>query len=96
MEYFVTDQEILRAIRLHTTAGEKMTKLDKIIYLADAIEDGRSYAGVLELRAVAMVDLDEALLLTIDKSIQYLIKRKNIVHPDTIMARNELILKLSD
>ena len=96
MEYFVTDQEILRAIRLHTTAGEKMTKLDKIIYLADAIEDGRSYAGVLELRAVAMVDLDEALLLTIDKSIQYLLKRKNIVHPDTIMARNELILKLSD
>ena len=43
-----------------------------------------------------MVDLDEALLLTIDKSIQYLLKRKNIVHPDTIMARNELILKLSD
>lgn len=92
-EYCITDQEILQAIRLHTTGGVNMSKLDKIIYLADAIEQGRCYPGVEEIRAYSQVDLDKAVLLTIDRSIQYLIKKKNILHPDTILARNELIIK---
>mgnify|MGYP003588770294 FL=1 len=92
-EYNITDQEILRAIRLHTTGGINMSKLDKIIYLADAIEVGRCYPGVEEIRECSQVDLDQAVLLTIDKSIQYVKKRRNILHPDTIIARNELILK---
>ena len=39
--YLVKNEEILSAIRYHTTGHPAMTELEKIIYLADYIEPGR-------------------------------------------------------
>lgn len=46
----ITDGNIIDAIACHTTAKPNMTPLDKLVYLADKIEDERDYAGADELR----------------------------------------------
>ena len=42
-DFGVTDQEILDAIAYHTTGRPNMTRLEKIIYVADKTEDTRPY-----------------------------------------------------
>lgn len=89
----VKDDYILNAIRYHTTGRENMTKLEKIIYLADYIEPNRIFKKVQEVREIAFGEnLDKALLLSIDNTINYIIERKQLLHIDTIKARNYLIL----
>lgn len=90
----IDDPEILRAIEFHTTGKINMTKLEKIIYLADYIEPGRNFPGVDELRKKAKRDLEEALLQAFDNTIQYVIKKHNLIHPNTIEARNDILRKI--
>lgn len=92
-EFGVDDWEILQAIVLHTTGGVGMTALDKIIYLADVIEPGRNFTGVDEIRKVARTDLDKAVLVALEQSICHIIQKGGLLHPATIAARNEILLK---
>jgi len=90
-ELGIKDSEVLRAIALHTLGAEEMTLLDKIIYIADAIEPGREYPGVAHLRQLVKVDLDQALLASYNQTIKYCLDRNYLLHPQTILARNKLI-----
>ncbi len=65
-------EEILNAIRFHTTGRAGMTLLEKIIFVADYIEEGRSFPGVDELRMLARMDLDQAVLASLKSSIRHL------------------------
>lgn len=89
--YGITDCEILDAIRYHTTGKENMSPLEKIIYIADYIEPNRSFPGVDWFRKYAFKDLDKCLRLSMDHTIKYLIEKGNLIHLDTIKARNYLI-----
>lgn len=91
-QFGIDDKDVLQAIRLHTTGGRMMTVLDKIIYLADMIEPSRVYPNVDKLRRAAEQNLDKAMLLAFNQSINYVIERGQLVHINTIQARNELIL----
>lgn len=90
-EYNIKDREVLDAISYHTTARANMTKLDKIILLADAIEPKRSYPGVDKLRELSKKDLTEAVLFSLDGTIKSLVDRKVEICPLTIEARNYII-----
>ena len=70
-EYHLTDPEILGAIRNHTVGGVGMTLLEKIIFTADAVEEGRDYPGVEELRQLALEDIDRACSALRDRTIRY-------------------------
>ena len=79
-EYGIDDEEILDAIRWHTTGRPKMTLLDKIIYIADYIEPGRNQApNLAEIRRLAMVNLDECLYTILEASLAYLKTRSEVV-----------------
>lgn len=82
--YGVNDEEVLRAIRLHTTGDHNMTLLDKVVYLADMIEPSRDYQGVEEIRNAD--DLDQMMYLALSRSIWYIRKRNFEVHPATLRA----------
>lgn len=92
-EVGITDEEILAAIRYHTSGREEMTLLDKIIYLADYIEPGRSFPGVNEVRKMAEENLDQALIQSIANTIMFLMKKQQPVYPDTFKTYNALLLK---
>ena len=90
----IEDQEILNAVRFHTTGREDMSLLEKIIYLSDFIEPSRSFDGVEELRKLAVEDLDKSLLLAFNSSIEYLISKNALIHMDTVLSRNFILNKV--
>ena len=90
----IEDEEILAAVRYHTTGRENMSILEKIVYLADFIEPLRSFEGVEELRGLAFCSLDEAVLGAFNSSIQYIISKNGLIHIDTILSRNDILRKL--
>ena len=91
-KYGVADQEILDGIMYHTTGIDGMSKLAKVVYLADMIEPGRDFPGVEELRRLARKDLDKAMLLAYSNTICYLLEGGLLIHPHCIRGYNELIL----
>lgn len=81
-KYEVEDEEILDAIRYHTTGRENMTLLDKIIYVADYIEPRRNKAPHLdELRRLAFIDLDEVLFQIMKNTLEYLESKGGNIDP---------------
>ncbi len=87
----ITDKEVLSAIRWHTTGRPKMTLLEKIIYLADYIEPGRSFPGVDDVRKLAEQNLNVAVLAAVKNSISFLMSKKQPVFPVTLETYNDLI-----
>ena len=72
-KYDIDDEEILDAIRWHTTGRPAMTLLDKIVYVADYIEPKRDKApNLAEIRQTAFMDLDKALLKILEDTLGYL------------------------
>ncbi len=92
-EEFLLSEEIKEAIAYHVTGHPNMGKLARIIYLADKIEEGRSYPGVEKIREIAETDLNGALLIAIDSAFNYLINKRLPIHPDSLALRNSLLLK---
>lgn len=90
--YGITDEVVLDAVRYHTVGRENMTRLEHIVYLADMIEPSREYDGVEVLRRLAEKDLTQAMIAAFDQSIQHVIRMGGLIHPNTILARNELLL----
>ncbi|MBQ4339826.1 MAG: bis(5'-nucleosyl)-tetraphosphatase (symmetrical) YqeK [Firmicutes bacterium] len=74
-EYGFKDREILGAIECHTVGKPGMTVLEKIIYVSDTIEPGRSFPGVEELRELAYKDIHEACIKVLDRSIMFVLSK---------------------
>ncbi|WP_059171209.1 bis(5'-nucleosyl)-tetraphosphatase (symmetrical) YqeK [Bacillus sp. FJAT-27445] len=87
----IEDQEVLDAIRYHTSGRPGMSTLEKIIYLADYIEPGRSFPGVEDTRTLADTSLDLALIQSVQNTISFLLKKNQPVYPDTFLTYNDLI-----
>ena len=90
-EYGITDEEILSAIRHHTTACADMPLLDKIVYVADMTEDGRSFEGVDKLRELAHTDIQAAYTEAVRQTLLHNIKKGSMIHPNTLDAWNNIV-----
>jgi predicted HD superfamily hydrolase involved in NAD metabolism len=90
------DHEILEAISYHTTGQLKMSLLGKVLYLADLIEENRQFDGIDKIRALAYLNLDQALLAAVNNTIFSVMSRGLILHPKSVAFRNSLIIKLND
>ncbi|SFI62633.1 putative HD superfamily hydrolase of NAD metabolism [Paenibacillus sp. UNC496MF] len=95
-DYGVDDPEILDAIRYHTSGREGMTRMDKIVCLADYMEPGREFPGVAHIRELAEHSLEQALIAGFDSTISYLLQQGKRIFPLTVAARNDLILRLRE
>ncbi len=92
-QYGVQEEIILNAIRHHTTGFSNMNMIDKIVYLADYIEPGRTHCEVEDVRRLAYEDIDKALICAFSNVIKFVIMQNGLIHPFTIEARNRLLLK---
>ena len=91
-EFNIEDEDVINAVRYHTTGRENMSLLEKIIYIADLIEEGRNFPRVDELRSLAYSGkLDEALLLSFNNTIKFVMDNNQLIHPRTVSARNYIL-----
>ena len=80
---FGENREVVEAIKSHTTGKANMTTLQKIIYIADYMEPCRDFPGVEKLRHLAFTDLDAALKLGLEMTLEHLANQGNEVSPES-------------
>ena len=94
----IVDETVFSAILYHTSGRPNMTLPEKLLYLADYIEETRTFPDCIKLREYfystdifSEEHLDKTLLLSYDMTVRNLIDEGKTVHPTTILARNYLI-----
>ncbi len=100
----LADERVLSAVRYHTTGREAMSIYEKLIFLADYIDDSRTFPDCVRLRSLfwdadpdSMTSterekhLDTVLITAFDMTISGLLEDGAVIHPDTIAARNYLV-----
>lgn len=92
----VTDEEILSAVRYHTTGKADMTLLEKIIYVADLTSEDRDYPDVEEVRETALQSLEKATLRGLSFTIESNAQRNRPIHIDTVKAYNYLAERIEE
>jgi predicted HD superfamily hydrolase involved in NAD metabolism len=91
----VKDEEVLQAIANHTLGRPGMSLLSCIVFLADSLEPGRGTTPELEsLRQMSYQNLDQAVWLTCDYSLKFLLLNHCLIHPRTITTRNWFLQKV--
>ena len=80
---FGENEEVVSAICHHTTGKADMTLLQKIIYVADYMEPCRDFPGVEELRNLAYLDMDQALKLGLEMTLEHLARQGAEVSPES-------------
>ncbi len=93
-KFGIDDEEILNAILYHTTGREAMSLLEKIIFIADAAEENRTYhPQIKQWRQQAKKDIDNAVLQVLEYNIIRVIQRGFLLDENTVKARNDLVMR---
>ena len=103
------DEELISAVRYHTTGRVGMSICDKIIYLADYIEENRKYEDCIALRneffsaepekmseSEKITHLNRVILHSFDLTIADLEEKGRTVISDTLAARESIIFELEN
>ncbi len=94
-EMGITDEEILGAVRYHTTGKSGMTLLEKVVYIADYISAERNYPDVDVMRNLSLnVGLDEAALYALKFSFGKFSRESRVIHTDSVDYYNELVINM--
>lgn len=83
-EFGVEDEDVLNAIRYHTTGRAGMSDLEKVVYIADLVEPNRKFKGVEELRQLKEQGLDVMMEACVKHSIDFLVSKNQPVYPDSL------------
>ncbi len=88
-EFGIYDAEILSSIENHTLGRPEMDSLSCVVFLADSLEPGRGDTLELNnLRQISQDDLDRAVWMTCDYTLQNLLKKRKLIHPRAVLTRN--------
>ena len=86
--------DVIRAIAHHTEGAVDMTDLDMVVYIADAIEPHRDFAGVQQIRdAVGKVCLEHLFLMTMGEVLDSLVRRRDRIHPGSVNVWNHYVTR---
>lgn len=85
------DKDLTNAIRYHTTGRRQMSKLEKIVYVADLISADRTYDDVEIVRQKAKKSLEQAIFYIISFQISYLAQNSMFIGKNTVDLYNEML-----
>jgi len=88
----IEDEDIINAIRYHTTARAGMSLLEKIVYVADFTSAERTYNGADEMRRLVEDSLESAMKFALCFCVGHYAEKGSIIVPDTFSAYNDIIL----
>ena len=90
-KYGCTDEEVIAAIRSHTTGQAEMSRLSMSVWLADTIEPTRAPYPLLDkTRMLAGLSLEKAMITSLEGTLQHVRKKGENVHPATAETLNWL------
>lgn len=85
-------QRVLRAVERHTFGAPEMTDLDRVVYLADALEPGRDTRAARELRAeVGHLPLHELYARAYAASVEQIVRSRRQIHAATVGSWNAIV-----
>ncbi|ALN76559.1 MULTISPECIES: bis(5'-nucleosyl)-tetraphosphatase (symmetrical) YqeK [Staphylococcus] len=89
-QYHLNDEDVLLAIAHHTTGRQQMTKNEKIVFIADYIEPGRTTKGVEDIREMVLSGkgLDKTIYEISKRTVLYLVEKDVNVYQATIDCLN--------
>ncbi len=93
-EWGVTDEAVLSAIACHTAGKPGMTKLDKVVYLADMTSKERDWPGVNKLRKLEMEDLDAAMLAALKQTNDFVLSQGKPLDPMSKAAYDDILTQV--
>ena len=96
LEEGLDDEEVYQAIYWHSTSHQHLGPLGKVVFLADKLDPHKvnRYPYLAELKTLAEKSLDEAVLMLLDRELTWLVQQGNLIHPASMEARNDLLMKL--
>jgi predicted HD superfamily hydrolase involved in NAD metabolism len=86
INYGIEYEDILNAIRYHTTCRPQMSKLEKLVYLADMIEPSRVYPDLDAIRQIAYRDAEQGFLAAFGSAYKHINNSIKNIYPLTIDA----------
>lgn len=95
-EFGVIDEDLLNAVKSHTTGRAGMSLLEEIVYVADAIEDNRSYPSLKTLQKLAENDLDGCCIIILDFTVDMVTAKGKEVDKTTLDAREYMLNKINE
>ena len=93
-EWGVEDEAVLSAIACHTAGKPGMSRLDKIVYLADMTSVERDWPGVNKLRRLERKDLDLAMLAALRQTNDFVLSQGKPLDPMSKAAYDEIKAKV--
>jgi predicted HD superfamily hydrolase involved in NAD metabolism len=84
-EFNIHDEAILDAIRYHTTGRSGMSRIEKVVYIADKIE-GNTRNPLYVQKVTANLDYN-----ILDSTIRFILDKNQVLHPRTVDARNDVL-----
>ncbi len=88
-DFFIDDEDVKEAVKWHTVGHPEMGDVAQILYVADAIEKGRSFPFVDTLRAASQISLPLAVATVSDASLEHLLKNHVEIDVRTVQLRNK-------
>ncbi len=89
----IQDEDVLNAIRYHTTGRAGMSLLEKVVYLADLTSADRDFSDIKKVRKLSEQNLDEALFYSLQYLLGDLVEKGLPLQPDSLACYNEIALK---
>ena len=92
------DEDVLEAVRWHTTGRRGMGAIAKVVFLADKLDPNkvRRYPYLNEVQRLAEESLDRAILEFLDQGLLYFVREGQLIHTESVELRNELMMALKD
>lgn len=87
-DFHISDEDVLNAIRFHTTGRENMSQFEKLIYVSDLISYERNFQGVESLRKAVYNDFEKGFITCLTYSRDYVVETGRDVYPLTDKAIN--------
>jgi predicted HD superfamily hydrolase involved in NAD metabolism len=91
-EFNIEDDEIINSIKYHTVGYCNMSTIDKIIYIADKLEERRNYKEVFYLRELSLKNINLCLLEVYKNNIIYIIKNNKNIYSETFKIWNNICI----
>lgn len=85
-DFHISDEDVLNAIRFHTTGRENMSQFEKLIYVSDLISYERNFQGVESLRKAVYNDFEKGFITCLTYSRDYVVETGRAVYPLTDKA----------